>query len=90
MRTNLKGTKKEIGDLLTARGFVIEINQDFEAVLTGETCHNNTAYATIFPAGKSPSANADIDWGRMNEDVKITARGGSYASEMFDCILEVL
>lgn len=86
----LKGTKIEIGDLLTSKGEIIKINDEHEAVLSGKTWYNNITYGAIYPAGESPSARDDVDWGGMRKDVKITARGGSYASEMIDCILEVL
>jgi hypothetical protein len=42
----------------------------------------------LFRKNESPSG--DVDWFALPQNVEITARGGTYGNEMFDCVAEIL
>lgn len=79
----------KVGDIVTGRGVVIELGEKEECVLHGKTWYSNQTYGTLFKKGESPSANEDIDWGSMSQDVKITSES-AYGNEMFNCKAEIL
>lgn len=82
--------KREIGNISPERGMTIDLENGSELCFISSVWYSNTTFGAIFPKGESPSKNDDIDWRRLDRDVVISARKGSYGNEMFDCIIEEL
>ena len=84
----MKTKKFVIGDLMTERGKVINLGDDFECVLSASVWYNTKTTGSLFKKNESPSG--DVDWFALPQNVEITARGGAYGNEMFDCVAEIL
>ena len=80
--------KAKIGDLLTRRGEVVKLNEKYECVLSSAVWYNTRTTASLFRKGESPSEHDNIDWFALPQNVEITAHGGAFGNEMFDCVVD--
>ena len=86
--SKMKTKKFEIGNLMTKKGKVIELGDEFECVLNSSVWYHTKTTGSLFRKNESPSG--DVDWFALPQNVEITARGGTYGNEMFDCVAEIL